>query len=320
MCKVCALLQLFPIYTLPTPGGKTRVLILVKNDLAVRANVKVIADIMDPAVQSVWLHYSHHRIGNSSATLGAFILGEIYREWTPLLNCEESRLRLGSFLQQISKAADGSRVVIHGDFNVNLDQVDNETYYMATLAKSLADCTATASLETHATPSTFRSYGNLIPHPAAYLSRPPGNVPSPAGGGQSPAGGLLSPEGDGQSRAGDFHKYACLDHIYTKGLILESKVMPDATTDHRPVVTTLRAGGHGPDTKLVSLKRRNFKAITRGELEGALNLTDWSKVYNIREVDAVLDYITDGIVSALDTIAPEKEIQVKKGLYLTRET
>jgi hypothetical protein len=34
-------------------GGKTRVLILVKNDLAVRANVKVNKDIMDSAVQSV---------------------------------------------------------------------------------------------------------------------------------------------------------------------------------------------------------------------------------------------------------------------------
>jgi hypothetical protein len=98
---------------------------------------------------------------------------------------------------------------------------------------------------------------------------------------------LPSPAGDGQSPAGDFHKYACLDYIYTKGLILESKVMPDATTDHRPVVTTVRAGGRGPDTKLVSLKRRNFKAITQGELEGALNLTNWSKVYNIRDVDAV---------------------------------
>jgi hypothetical protein len=32
-------------------GGKTQVLILVKNDLAVRANVKVVADIMDPAVR-----------------------------------------------------------------------------------------------------------------------------------------------------------------------------------------------------------------------------------------------------------------------------
>jgi hypothetical protein len=37
----------------PTPslqGGKMQVLILVKNDLEVRAKVKVIADIMDPSV------------------------------------------------------------------------------------------------------------------------------------------------------------------------------------------------------------------------------------------------------------------------------
>jgi hypothetical protein len=151
----------------PTPnqGGKTRVLILVKNDLAVRANVKVIADIMDPAVQSVWLHFSHHRIG--SATLGAFILGGIYREWTPLLSCEESRLCMGSLLHQISKAADSSRVVIPGYFNVDLDRVDDRTYYMATLAKSLAECTATAGLETHVTSPTFRSYGHFVPYPAS---------------------------------------------------------------------------------------------------------------------------------------------------------
>jgi hypothetical protein len=98
--------------------------------------------------------------------------------------------------------------------------------------------------------------------------------------------------------------------------------MPDSTTDHRPVVTTVRAGGHCPGTKLVSLNRRNFKAITRGELEGALNLTNWTRVYAIRDVDDILDFITAGIVSALDIIAPEKEIRVKKGqnLYLTRET
>jgi hypothetical protein len=98
--------------------------------------------------------------------------------------------------------------------------------------------------------------------------------------------------------------------------------MPDATTDHRPVVTTVRAGGHCPGTKLVSLKRRNFNAITRGELDGALTSTNWTKVYAIKDVDDILDYITSGIVWALDIVAPEKEIRVKKGpnLYLTRET
>jgi hypothetical protein len=195
------------------------VLILVKNDLAVRANVKVIADIMDLAVQSVWLHFSHHCISSSSATLGAFILGGIYREWTPLLSREESRLRLGSLLHQISKATEhDSRVVIHGDFNVDLDRGEDGTYYMATLAKSLAECTATAGFEMHAMLPTFRSYGNFIPHPAGDLScpltshgdvaSPAGGGPSPAGGLSSPAGGLPSPAGNGQSPAGYFHKYA----------------------------------------------------------------------------------------------------------------
>jgi hypothetical protein len=322
----------------PTPnqGGKTRVLILIKNDLAVRANVKVIADIMDPALQSVWLHFSHHRIGSVSATLGAFIRGGIYREWTHPISREESRLCLGSLLHQISKAADGSCVVIHGDFNVDLDRVDDGTYHMATLAKSLAECTATTGLETHKTLPTFWLYGKFIPNPAGDLSRPPGDLsspagsgpsssggsPSPAGGGQSLAGGLPSPAGDGQSPAGDFHKYARLDHVYTKGLVSESKVMPDAMTDHRPVVTTFRAGGHCPGTKLVSLKRQNFKAITREELEGALTSTNWTEMYAIRDVDDILDFIVAGIISALDIIAPKREIHVKKepNLYLTRET
>jgi hypothetical protein len=65
--------------------------------------------------------------------------------------------------------------------------------------------------------------------------------------------------------------------VYSKGLISESEVLPDSTTDHRLVMTTVRAGIHMPGTeKLVSLKRQNFKAVTRIELEGALNLTDWS--------------------------------------------
>jgi hypothetical protein len=84
---------------------------------------------------------------------------------------------------------------------------------------------------------------------------------SPAGGGPSPAGG-------GQSPSRDFHKYAQLDHVYSKGLISESKVLPDRTTDHRPVVTTVRARSHGPGMKLVSLKRRNFKASRSKGLRG----------------------------------------------------
>jgi hypothetical protein len=197
---------------------------------------------MDPAVQSVWLHFNHHKIGSSTqgATLGAFVLGGIYREWTSLLSREESRLRLGSLLTQISKAAEhGSRVAIHRDFNVDLDWGEDKGYYMAKLPETLAECTSAAGLEAHVTSPTFWSFGNFITHPAGVLSRLPGDVasstgggPSLAGSGPSPAGGGPSPAGDGQSPAGDFHRYARLDRVYTKGLISKSKVIPDATTDH----------------------------------------------------------------------------------------
>jgi hypothetical protein len=98
--------------------------------------------------------------------------------------------------------------------------------------------------------------------------------------------------------------------------------MTDSTMDHRPVVTTIMAGSHGPGTKLVSLKRRNFKAITRQELEEALNITNWTREYAIKDVDDILQYITTGIISALNVVAPKREIRMKKGpnLYLTRET
>jgi hypothetical protein len=57
-------------------------------------------------------------------------------------------------------------------------------------------------------------------------------------------------------------------------------------------------------------------------LEGALNHTNWTWVYSIKDVDDILNFITSGIVLALDIIAHEKEIQVNKGqnLYLTWET
>jgi hypothetical protein len=100
-------------------------------------------------------------------------------------------------------------------------------------------------------------------------------------------------------------------------------VLANSTTDHRPVVTTVKAGNHAPRAeKLVSLKRQNFKALTRTDLERALNIHDWTKVYNIKDVDAVLTYVTTGIVTALDIVAPAKEINVKKepNLYLARDT
>jgi hypothetical protein len=192
---------------------------------------------------------------------------------------------------------------------------------MGAMLTFLAECMTSAGLETHVTGPTFCSFSSFRPR-GDPLS-PAGDLPSPTGDGTRPAGGGQSPAGSGPSPAGDYHRYSRLDHFYTKGLISESVVLPNSTTDHRPVVTTVRAKNHVPGAeKLVSLKRQNVKAVTRPELEGALNLTDWSEVYDLKDVDAVLEYITAGITSALNIVAPQKAIRVKKGLnlHLTRET
>jgi hypothetical protein len=200
------------------------VLVLVENGLAVRANVKVITSIMDPAVQSVWLHFSHHAISSGSTTLGAFVLGGIYREWTPLLNRKESLQRLEILLSQISEAAEhGARVVVHGNFNIDLDRADNKGYYMEAMLTSLAECTTSAGLETHGTGPTFRSFCSFRPR-GDPLS-PAGDLPSPTGDSTRPAGGGQSSSGSGPSPAGDYHRYSRLDQVQDeKGLQRDRKI------------------------------------------------------------------------------------------------
>jgi hypothetical protein len=184
-------------YTTSNHRRKTRVLLLVKNDLTVRANVKVRADIMDPAVQSVWLHFNHHSIGSATqgATLGAFVLGGIYREWTPLLSREESRLRLGLLSPRSARPRNTDpESSSTGTSMSTWTGGRTKGNYMATLAKSLAECTSTAGLETHATAPTFRSFGNFIPRPAGDFSRPPGDVARHRGDAPSPATVCLKAE------------------------------------------------------------------------------------------------------------------------------
>jgi hypothetical protein len=43
-------------------GGKTRVVIIVENSLAVKANVKLSLDLMDLLIQLVCLHFDAHII------------------------------------------------------------------------------------------------------------------------------------------------------------------------------------------------------------------------------------------------------------------
>jgi hypothetical protein len=113
-----------------------------------------------------------------------------------------------------------------------------------------------------------------------------------------------------------------LDHVcVTKDLEATVSMLPDATTDHSPVVAAVTVNRVAPTTR--SMKRRNFKALERPTLLRALDTWPWSDVYGIRDLDKVLDFIRRGIVNGLDQAAPVKSITVKEGLlplYLHPDT
>jgi hypothetical protein len=113
-----------------------------------------------------------------------------------------------------------------------------------------------------------------------------------------------------------------LDHIcVTRDMEATVRVLSDATTDHSPVVTSVSVNRVAPTTK--SINRRNFKALERPALLRALDSWPWSDLFQIRDLDKVLDFVTRGIVHGLDQAAPSKAITVKEGLlplYLWPDT
>jgi hypothetical protein len=113
-----------------------------------------------------------------------------------------------------------------------------------------------------------------------------------------------------------------LDHIcVTRDLEATESVLSDVTTDHSLVVASVSVNKVEPTTK--SIDRRNFKALERPALLRALDSWPWSDVFQIRDPDKVLDFVSRGIVHGLDQAAPTKLITVKEGslpLYLRPDT
>jgi hypothetical protein len=72
-------------------------------------------------------------------------------------------------------------------------------------------------------------------------------------------------------------------------------VLPDSTTDHYPVITSVKVNKVAPTLK--TMERRNFKAMERPALLHSLGAWLWSDVYGIRDSDKILGFVTRGIVN-----------------------
>jgi hypothetical protein len=301
---------------------------------------------MDSRTQSIWLRFGpiSSSPSSSSLTMGAFTLCGVYSTWLDhnghVFTVPEAMERLEALNSQISSAAKKyARMVVHGDLNLDLDRSKDVHYVRKSLLKSLAECTKAAGLKTHSTPPTWHSYGL---HRGSGLQGGEDRLDNGRGqlgnrrvqlgeGGSQPGNGCGQP-GEGSAQPGNrvgqiddgdacYSYVACLDNVYTEGFPdATSKVLEDKTTDHHPVLTTIKSGGG--QKHLIKLKGRHFKAIRRGALEAALSQHDWTGIYSIKDLEEIHKFVVDGIIAALNVVAPVKEIVVKtaSNLYLSRET
>lgn len=260
-------------------GEKTRVLALVKSNLAIRANARIRSDIMSSPAQSVWLELNRQK-GCS------IVIGGIYRQWSSSASTQVGlpmeRDQLNTILQQVHNASQSSKaLIVLGDFNLNMHRLGDKDYSRRTLLSSLTDGMEAAGLEYSNTSSTWRSHG----------------------------------------LHGGVHLFSCLDHVYTAGVSAKVDVLTDQTTDHRPVIARI-AAACGSTNPSLNLSRRNFKAVTRLDLESALLCWPWTNIYDIKDVELAHTFLVDGIMAALDLVAPLKCIKVRRGdnLYLSSDT
>jgi hypothetical protein len=265
------------------PGVKTRVLTLVKSNLAVQASIKLRLDLMSSSVQSVWIELSLPK-------LKRLVIGGVYRQWSSVTTTSPNiipvqrglameREQLKNLVGQIKSATEATKaVVVLGDFNLDAHRLEDESYSRQALLRYLIDGTKAAGLKYSSTPPTWKSFGNFA----------------------------------------NGHRVSCLDHVYHEGVVAVVKVLGDTTSDHSPVLARIEANKN-VSGNIQNIVRRNYKAIVRGEFEAALGLWPWDTVHGLEKVEDIHAYVVRGIT---DLVAPAKAIKVRRGadLYLSPET
>jgi hypothetical protein len=234
-------------YTLFCPhikkGDKTRVLILVTTELAVRSNARLAVELMLDCFPSVWVRLDAHEIrgGGRVALCGAVLVGAIYRQWA-VGGLAAEKVELDLFRGQIDQAVTTSKSVIFtGDMNLDVSKSSDPGYRRKTMLAELQELMSEAGFEYHVTPFTWTLYGLHTD------------------GGGAPA-----------------HRKSTINHTYSTGVRADVTVLHDGSSDHRSMVINITAGAvHNETLQLSIVHRRNFKGLERPLLEEALLQYDW---------------------------------------------
>jgi hypothetical protein len=214
-----------------------------------------------------------------------FLVGGFYREWSDL---PQEYAALNRVKDQIeAAAAKVGNIVLAGNVNLDMSRRLEKKYGVRCLLLAHDNAIAEANMRYLMTGVTYRSHG-------------------------------LHEREDREARVHE----SVLNHVcVTRDLEAKMAVITNSTTNHFPLVASIKVNRVAPTLK--NMERRNFKALERSALLGALDAWLWSDVYRIRDPDKVLDFITRGIVNGWDQAAPAKSITVREGslpLYLRPDT
>lgn len=147
------------------------------------------------------------------------------------------RLELQTLIDQsINATANAGIVVLTGDFNLDMCRADDEEYHRHSLLRAWSTGLSNAGLVYNPTGSTWVSHGTF--------------------------------QGT--------HRTSTLDHTYTWGVSATVEVLPDSSTDHRPLVTRVQLWK--ASDPLVTLQSRNFNSISVSALGEALEQWKWENI------------------------------------------
>ena len=202
--------------------------------------------------------------------------------YRPWVGLSAEREHLAALTTQLKAATTAFKsVLVCGDLNLDQHRHNDKNYSRVKLLQALMDGVEEAGLEYYPTSPTWHSHGVF----------------------------------------GNAHKKSCLDHVYACGLDVAVTVLPDSTTDHRPLLASVQIRPPVAQTRQQS-ECRNFSKLDKSNLLEALEEWDWSAIYAINDVEAAHKFLVDGITAALEKAAPLKKSNpnVRDDLYLRKDT
>ena len=201
------------------------------------------------------------------------VVGGVYRRWNA--NEEEDLTAIHSRAEEM--AAKSKLVAVMGDFNLDMKRMDDASYSRSRL------------LSCHREEMEGAGYHFRGPWAPTYFSH-------------------------GKYGAEKQHRESWLDHVYVAGSCADSvyaAALPNATTDHRPILAHLPISNMDVASDIKCLTGRNWKKATISNLIQEFDPEAISRVFYSEDVDEAVDIIVTEVTRVLDVVAPVKSTIVK---------